>query len=447
MLSLISILLSGALLTPGSGPANVPVVYYKLGNGLRVVLSEDHTAPTATVGGYYDVGFRTEPKGRTGFAHLFEHMMFQGSKNLGKNQFIGLIESSGGQLNGSTRFDFTNYYEVVPSHAVERTLWAEADRMKGLDITQANLTNQQGVVKNEVKVNVLNAPYGGFPWIDMPMAANSNWQNAHNFYGELSELDSASLTDVQSFFKQYYAPNNAVLVVSGDIDVAATKQWVEKYFASIPKVELAPQPDMSEPEQTAPREKVRVDTKINRPALAVGWHAPKEMTPEYFAMGLIDQILAQGRDSRLYQRLVEKDNYASGIGATLNGLGNMFNIKGPTIYTLNLIHDNDKNPDAIVSEIDAEVQRLQNEPVTKEELDSALTKMRSAMYNAEEGFFGMGKADMLASFALFYDDPDWINRIEDQFRKVTPELIQKTAREYLRTTNRTVIKLVNKPVS
>src|SRR5579885_1812432 len=162
----------------------VPVEYYKLPNGLRVVLSQDHTAPTVCVGVYYRIGFRIEPKDRTGFAHLFEHMMFQGSQNLGKMEFIKLVQANGGILNGSTRFDFTNYFEVVPSNKLETALWAEADRMNGLAVNEENLKNQQGVVGNEVKVNVLNRPYGGFPWLDMPQYANTNWFNAHNFYGD-----------------------------------------------------------------------------------------------------------------------------------------------------------------------------------------------------------------------------------------------------------------------
>ena len=185
---------------------HVPVEYYKLANGLRVVLSPDHTAPTVCVGVYYHIGFRIEPRDRTGFAHLFEHMMFQGSKNLGKMEFIKLVQQNGGILNGSTRFDFTNYFEVMPSNKLETVLWAEADRMTGLAVTDENLKNQQGVVGNEVKVNVLNQPYGGFPWIDMPMAANSNWYNAHNFYGDLADIEAAKLDEVKNFFDIYYAP-------------------------------------------------------------------------------------------------------------------------------------------------------------------------------------------------------------------------------------------------
>src|ERR1041384_4017964 len=221
----------------------VPVDYYKLKNGLKVVLSKDATAPTVCVAVYYNIGFRIEPRDRTGFAHLFEHMMFQGSENLGKNEFAKLVQKNGGILNGSTRFDFTNYFEIMPQHKLETALWAEADRMKGLAITQDNLTNQQGVVKNEVKVNVLNQPYGGFPWLDMPQRANKNWYNAHNFYGDLKDLDSAKLEDVDKFFKTFYAPGNAVLVVTGDFTVNDAKTWIEKYFAAIPAVQLPPKPD------------------------------------------------------------------------------------------------------------------------------------------------------------------------------------------------------------
>ncbi|MEK6253268.1 MAG: insulinase family protein, partial [Gemmatimonadales bacterium] len=205
---------------------SVPVEYYTLDNGLRVVLSPDNTAPIVTVAVYYNVGLRLEPRDRTGFAHLFEHMMFQGSENLGKMEFVRLVQEVGGVLNGSTRMDFTNYFEIVPTHKLETMLWAEADRMTGLAITQENLTNQQGVVSNEVKVNVLNQPYGGFPWLDMPQLANTNWYNAHNFYGELSDLEAATLEDVQDFFGTFYAPNNAALAVVGDFEPAEARQWI-----------------------------------------------------------------------------------------------------------------------------------------------------------------------------------------------------------------------------
>src|SRR5690606_32765967 len=290
---------------------NVPVEYYKLDNGLKVILSQDKSSPTVVVATYYNIGFRIEPRDRTGFAHLFEHMMFQGSENLGKMEFINLVQKNGGILNGSTRFDFTNYFEIVPAHKLETMLWAEADRMRGLDITQENLTNQQGVVKNEVKVNVLNQPYGGFPWLDMPQYANENWYNAHNFYGDLKDLDSANLEDVADFFKTYYAPNNAALAVVGDFSAEEVKGWIQKYFGDIPLAELPATPDISEPKQTEEKFFIKDDSLANKPAIAVAYKMPKRNTPEYYAMGLLDQILVQGDNSLLRQKLVNENGYTS----------------------------------------------------------------------------------------------------------------------------------------
>src|ERR1700722_18878005 len=178
---------------PTSAAVQIPIQYRTLPNGLRVVVSRDTTAPTVVVAVYYHIGFRIEPRDRTGFAHLFEPLMFQGSQNLGKMEFIKLVQQNGGILNGSTRFAFTNYFETLPANKLETALWAEADRMGGLAVTDANLKNQQGVVGNEVKGKVLKSPYGGFPWLDMPQYANTNWYNAHNFYGDLKDIEGATL--------------------------------------------------------------------------------------------------------------------------------------------------------------------------------------------------------------------------------------------------------------
>jgi predicted Zn-dependent peptidase len=417
----------------------VPVTYYKLPNGLKVVLSPDKTAPTIAVGVYYNIGFRIEPRNRTGFAHLFEHMMFQGSENLGKMEFIQLVQKNGGILNGSTRFDFTNYFEVMPAHKLQTALWAEADRMKGLKITQENLTNQQGVVKNEVKVNVLNQPYGGFPWLDMPQYANKNWYNAHNFYGDLKDLDSARLEDVDAFFKTFYAPNNAVLVVSGDFETADAKKWIEQYFSKIPASRLPAKPDLSEPPQEKEQRFSKVDSLAKKPAIAVSYKMPERNTPEYYAMGLIDQILGQGQDSKLYQALVQQKGYTSTVSAGINiGLGNMFDYNGPMLWTANLIHDASVPADSIIKQIDLAVADVMNN-TTPEDLQLAIVKMRSGLYDAMGGTFGIGKVNLLASFALFDDNPAKINTLESEFKKVTPELIRKTAQKYLSPANRTIL--------
>jgi zinc protease len=415
----------------------VPVEYYKLDNGLRVILSEDRTSPTVVVAVYYNIGFRIEPRDRTGFAHLFEHMMFQGSQNLGKMEFVNMVQKNGGILNGSTRFDFTNYFEVMPAHKLETALWAEADRMRGLSITQENLTNQQGVVKNEVKVNVLNQPYGGFPWLDMPQYANENWFNAHNFYGDLADLDSAKLEDVDEFFKTFYAPNNAAIAVVGDFTSADAKKWIEQYFKPIPSAELPPKPDISEPRQEKEKRFTKEDLLANKPAIAVAYKMPERNTPEYYAMGLIDQLLVQGSDSKLYQKLVQEKGYTGNLSGGINYLGNMFNYNGPMIWMADLIHDSNVSSDSVLQQVDEAIAELNG--VTQEDIDRAIIKIRSNLYDNLGQAFGFGRADLLASFALFDDDPARINTLESEFRKVTPGVIKKTVTEYLRSTNRTIL--------
>ena len=419
---------------------DVPIEYFTLDNGLKVVLSKDDTAPTVTVAVYYNIGFRNEPKDRTGFAHLFEHMMFQGSENLGKMEFIELVNNNGGVLNGSTRFDFTNYFEIVPAHKLETFLWAEADRMKGLAITQENLTNQQGVVKNEVKVNVLNQPYGGFPWLDMPQYAFSNWYNAHNFYGDLEDLDAANLEDVAAFFDMFYAPNNAALVVVGDIEYDNAKAMIEQYFASIPSAEIAQQPDLTELRQEKEQVFNKFDKLAPKPAYAFAYKMPERDTPEYFAMGVIDQILVQGEDSLLYQELVKNKQFTGDVGGGINFLlGNMFNYNGPMLWMSSFTHDDNVKRDDIKATIDKVITSFMEQPLSQQAMDRAIVKIRSSLFNSIDEFYGFGRADLLASFALFDDDPSKINELEANFKKVTPELIMQTAKEYLRPTNRTIL--------
>ena len=423
---------------PAMAELKVPVDYFTLPNGLRVVLSRDTTAPTVGVGVYYRVGFRSEPRDRTGFAHLFEHLMFQGSKNLGKIQFVKLVENNGGFLNGSTRFDFTNYYEVVPSNALETILWAEADRMKGLVIDERNVDNQRDVVKNEVRVNVQNQPYGGFPWIDMPVAANTNWANAHDFYGDFKDLDAASLENAAAFFTTYYAPNNAALAVVGDFEPAQARAWVTKYFAAIPSSPPPPAIDISEPVQTAERHGTRTDPLANRPALAIAYHVPDRWTPEWYAMGLLDQLLAQGRDSRLYENLVGAKSLTGDISASINALGNQFDYYGPMLWTVSVFHNSDKPAALIISAMDEEIDAIIAKPVDAATLARAKTKMRSALFSSIDEQYGLGKLDLLASFALFDNNPALVNKLEAGFTAVTPALLQKTAREFLRRDNRTI---------
>jgi predicted Zn-dependent peptidase len=406
------------------------------------VLSPDHSAPIVTVAVYYHIGFRIEPRDRTGFAHLFEHLMFQGSENLGKMEFIKLVQSNGGILNGSTRFDFTNYFEIVPQNTLQTFLWAEADRMRSLAITQDNLANQQGVVKSEVRVNVLNRPYGGFPWLDMPQYANTNWYNAHNFYGDLRDIDAATVTDAGSFHKTYYSPRNAVVVVTGDFVVSEAAAWIGKYFGNIPDTPLPPRPDLTEPKQEKEIRASKTDSLATRPALAFAYHMPPRNTPEYFAMGLIDQILLEGHDARLYQALVQRGGVTGDVNGGINLLGNMFDYEGPMLWTVSMFHDAQHAPDEILTLADAVIDSLRTVPVDRATLERARVKQRAALYNVLGGQAGFGRADLLACYALFDNNANYVNSIDARFQMVTPDVILRTAKEYLRPTNRTVLTIV-----
>jgi len=421
---------------------SAPVEYHTLPNGLRVALWPDQTSPRVSVAVYYGIGLRVEPRNRTGFAHLFEHLMFQGSSSLGKGEFMKLARLNGGVASGSTTFDFTRYYEIVPSNMLRTMLWAEADRMKGLDITEDALTSQKGVVSNEVRVNVLNRAYGGFPWLDMPQVANANWYNAHNFYGDLADIDAATLDDAHNFFRTYYAPNNASLAIVGDFDPAQAMAWVNEYFGVIPSQPQPPRADISEPRQEQERRRSKTDDKATRPAMAIAYHAPAPESDAYYAMALINQILASGNDSWLYEDIVRKRGLTGEIDATMSPYGSMFNTKGPALYTISLFHDANRSPDEILKAIDENVDRLRTQPIDAATLDRARVKMRSSFFNDLDAEYGFGRANLLAVFALFYDDPARINRIESRFAAVTPELIRKTAEEYLRPSNRTILTIV-----
>jgi len=422
----------------------VPIVSSTLPNGLKLVISEDHSAPVATVAVYYGVGFRIEPKGRTGFAHLFEHMMFQGSANVKKFEHAKYVEANGGSLNGSTRLDHTNYYQDVPADRVELALWLEADRMRSLDVSEENLDNQKKVVSEEVRVNVLNQPYAAFEWLDLWMNANQNWPNAHNFYGDLTELEAATIGDVRDFFKKYYAPNNAVLVVVGDVDPAEVSGWATKYFADIPKAATPAAPDVTEPPQTKEKRLSQNDKLANLPALAIGWHLPAQTSSDFPAMVLLNTILQGDESSRLYQRLVKEKEISLDWTAAINlYLGNEFDYNGPMLLTARTTYKPGHTVDEILKEVDAVVSDVQARGVTAKELADAKVRFRSAYYDQLESSFG--KANLLAAFALFRGDPALINTALQPFESVTPAQAQAVAKKYLVSSNRTVIDRVPEP--
>jgi len=418
-------------------PLNIPVVYYKLPNGLKVVISEDHTAPVVAVAVYYNVGFRLEPKGRTGFAHLFEHMMFQGSANVKKFEHAKFVEANGGSLNGHTDFDYTNYYQTLPSNRVELGLWLESDRMRSLDVSEENLKNQQNVVSEEVRVNVLNQPYQFFEWISLWENAFTNWNNSHNGYGDLAEINAATIEDVRSFFKTYYAPNNAVLSVVGDVDVNEVKKMVEKHFANIPSQPTPPRADLTEPPQTREKRVSQKDKLANLPALAIGYHLPPQNAPDFPAMALLVQILQGGDSSRWYQRLVKEKELTLDLTGGLNYFGNEFDYTGPMIMTTRTTYKPGHTAEEILREMDAVVADIATKGVAEKELADAKVQYRSGFYSQVESSFG--KAHLLSALALFRDDPQQINSLLTPFESVTAAQVKAAAAKYLVATNRTVI--------
>jgi len=421
-------------------PVNVPVVYYKLPNGLKVVISEDHIAPVVTVGVYYNVGFRVEPKGRTGFAHLFEHMMFQGSANVKKFEHAKYVEANGGSTNGHTDFDYTNYYETLPSNRIEMALWLEADRMRSLDISEENLKNQQNVVSEEVRVNVLNQPYQLFEWIELWKNAFTNWNNSHNGYGELDEINAATIEDVRSFFKTYYAPNNAVLTIVGDVDSAEVKKMIEKHFGTLAAQPAPPKADLTEPAQTKEKRVSQPDKLANLPALATGYHIPAQSSPDFPAMALLVQILQGDDSSRWYQRLVKEKELTLDLTGGLNYFGNEFDYTGPMIMTTRTTFKPGHTVDEVLKEMDAVTAEIVAKGITDKELADAKVRYKSNFYSQLESSFG--KAHLLSVLALFRDDPNQINSLLTPFENVTAAQVKAAAAKYLVASNRTVIERV-----
>lgn len=423
----------------------IPLESTTLANGLRVVVAPERSVPVVTVGVYYHIGFRLEPEGRSGFAHLFEHMMFQGSAQADKLMHIRLVNASGGVLNGSTRYDVTNYFEAVPSNALERVLWLEADRMRALKVTQENLENQRDVVKEEVRVNVLNQPYGGFPWLDLPPVAYRKWANAHNFYGDFTDLDAATLEDVQQFFHTYYAPNNAVLLLIGDVAPDEGFALARRYFEDIPPGSPPPPPDVWEPPPSEERRGTIPEKFGTLPAMAIGYHMPRRRTPDWYAVGLLDQVLHGGRAGRIYRRLVQEKQIAVETSGGIHyPLGDVLDYDGPVLMVTQILHKPEYSAEATLGAFDQVVAELQEHGVSAEELSAVQVKFRSDYITALEAGLGgylprFGLMHYAACFTLFDNDPSLVNTILDGFLAVTPDQVRAAAQRYLQPSQRAIV--------
>ncbi|MGZ8317138.1 MAG: M16 family metallopeptidase, partial [Telluria sp.] len=393
----IPVLLAGLSLSLSAAAATsdrwkLPVNIKKLDNGLTVIVSEDHTSPTVGVSVVYHVGMRLEPKNRTGFAHLFEHLMFQGTPVAPKGVFDKTITGGGGSNNGSTRADFTNYIETAPVSALDAILWLEADRMKTLDFNAVTLKNQQDVVKEEIRVNVKNQPYGGFMWIDIGQQAFSKWENNHDGYGSFEDLENASLDDVKAFHRDYYGPNNAILALAGDISPEQGFALAKKYFGAIPARRTPPATDFSEGLNTQEKRSIQSDALAQVPAIAAAWKMPDRGSSDQAPMAVLGALLANGDASRLYQGLVKGRELALNVDV-LFGLTRPWEYNGPTLFTLFALYKPDTDADAVLKAIDEEIAVVVRDGVDDATLKRIKTQLLADWYNGMESF--LSRADTL----------------------------------------------------
>jgi zinc protease len=353
-----------------------------LDNGLRVVLAPDTAAPVVAVAVHYDVGFRSEPVGRTGFAHLFEHLMFQGSESLPKLAHFRHVQGSGGTFNGSTHFDYTDYYEVLPSAALERALFLEADRMRAPTISEENLRNQVDVVKEEIRLNVLNRPYGGFPWIQLPAVLYDSFANAHNGYGDFVDLEGATVEDCAAFFDSYYAPANAVLTVAGDFDVDAAAELVHRHFDDVPKRPAPVRPSFAEPVPTSERRHDHPDPLAPLPAVAVGYRLPDPSAQmhEYIARVALASVLSDGDSSRLRQRMIYRDALVTEIGAGVGLFGVPYDSRDPDTMTVTALHPPGVDTQKVLDTLDDELSVIAEHGVSGDELDRTVARWSATMF-------------------------------------------------------------------
>jgi len=350
---------------------------FTLDNGLRVVLAPDRSAPVVGVAVVYDVGIRSEPVGRTGFAHLFEHLMFQGSTNLEKLAHFRHVQGSGGTFNGSTHLDYTDYYEMLPSNALERALFLEADRMRGPRLTEENLRNQVDVVKEEIRVNVLNRPYGGFPWLKLPPVLFETFPNAHDGYGSFDDLEAATVADAAEFFERYYAAGNAVLAVAGDFDVDRAALLVERHFGDVPARPAPPRPDFAEPDITGERRQSYVDKLAPLPAFASAWRVPDPINDfaAYLPYVVLAEVLTDGDASRLVRRLVQTDRIATSVGGYVSFMGEAFDVRDPTALLLQAHLPPGGSVDRVLAVIAEEVDRVAQDGLEPGELERTVARM------------------------------------------------------------------------
>ncbi len=434
----LAIATGAAVASPQNPPAQtaavqdvrIPIQQFTLKNGLRVVLSEDHAAPTVSLCITYDVGSRNELPGHTGFAHLFEHMMFQGSENVGKGEHLILVRVNGGDVNGTTSEDSTNYYERVPANQLDMALFLESDRMRALRITQANLDNQRNTVQEERRLRMDNQAYGKTGEI-VDNLAYDNFAYKHSTMGSMADLNAASLEDVARFFKTYYAPNNAVLTLVGDFKTPEALAEIKKYFGDIPSQPAPPAVDMTEPPQTAERRLQVEDAFARLPRLDIVYKTVPADTPDWYALDMLGDILFGGPSSRLYQFLVKEKGVALQVG------GGIDQRRGTSLFEAIAIMKPGQDAGEVEKLISEEFERVQKDGVTQAEMDKV--RIQDRLGQAESLTSTLNRARMMGRYAVYFHDPALVNTMLVKYSEVTAADIQRVARKYLEATERTVV--------
>ena len=423
-------LVAGALRADQPQLSKVEFTDQKLANGLRVIIAVDHTAPVFGIDITYNVGSRNERPGRTGFAHLFEHMMFEGSENVGKGEHFILVLNNGGDMNGTTNEDRTTYFESLPKNQLDLALYLEADRMRALAVNQSNLDNQRNAVQEERRVGEDNQPYGhAFEEVDN--LAYDNFGYKHSTIGSMRDLDAASLEDVKDFFRIYYAPNNAVLALVGDLDPAEALEKVKKYFGDIHSQPTPPPVDMTEPEHYGERSETLMDPLARAPLVIMGYHIPAGNTPDNYALRMLANVLGQGQSSRLYQHLVKDKQLATRVFVQADAR------RGPSLlYVYTFLRPGVK-PEEVKNAIVEDVAAVQRDGITAQELEKARTQVLRSQIQSRQSDFS--EAYALSNDAVYFDDPNLINTTLDKYYAVTAEQIKAAAEKYLVADDRVVV--------
>jgi predicted Zn-dependent peptidase len=408
---------------------DLPIAQYTLSNGLRVVLSEDYTVPIVSIALLYDVGSRNERRGRGGLAHLFEHMMFEGSENVGKFEHHRLITKVGGTVNGFTNKDMTAYFETLPSNYLALGLWLEADRMRSLALTKENFENQRAVVIEERRYRVDNEAY--FPaWLRLKELAYENWAYGHSIIGSMEDLKNITFEDAKEFLKKYYSPCNAVLVITGDFEQKKALNLIQKYFGNIPCLSPPQPPTIKEPPQTAPKYETIKDPNATLPAFIIAYHIPELRHKDYYPLDILADILGGGRSSILYQKLV-KQGLAQEIEVMPHGL------RGPSLFVFWAILTGKKSASSVREIIFSEIKKIASEGISADELKKAHNRIKASfIFRLQQN---LHKAILLGRYTLYWKDPTLIRTELQHYLKVSSEDIKRVAKKYFEQKNQTLI--------